>query len=119
MDKSKRTACFLPCAECGMHGHIVCADGRESQEFGTIFKGLEVLRAMLLRGEVTRAEGARIMHQLEESGMPPQDDGGDRAMELLIKLRGQTEEGFRDLFDEIHRVMRSGEVDEEEKRVLH
>ncbi len=104
------------CEECGTHGHIVCADGEKSREFGTIFKGLEVLRAMLLAGKVTASEGAAIMGELEESRMISRDDEEDYNMEILLEMRGGTEKGFRKLFDDVHRAILAEAA--EKKRTL-
>lgn len=112
----KRGAYFSPCDECGLHGHIVLANGEKSKEFGTVYKGLEVLRKMLLADKVTRSEGAAIMGELEESRMTPRDDDEDYNMEVLLEMRGGTEEGFRALVDDVHRAMLAEEA--EKKRTL-
>lgn len=123
MDIIKRASYFSLCEKCGLHGHIVCTDDAESTEFGTISKGLKILAALVLGGRIAKDEALEVRHQIEESKLELRNSETDETMAALLRMRGRMKEDFRELFDEIHREMRSDGVLAKEpngaKRTLH
>ena len=97
MEIIKTAAYFLVCVECGRHGHIVCAEGTGSSEFGTVSKGLQELTTLVLAGKVAEDEALEVKRQIRTSKLPFENALLDR----LIQKRFSEEDDIHGLPGEI------------------
>jgi hypothetical protein len=100
----KQASYFSPCKECGLHGHIVYADGAKSVEFGTVSKGLKVLNTLVLEGKNSKDRAPEVRRQIQASELESKNAETDEAMEALLKRK----ESFHELFAEVHREIHKG-----------
>ena len=112
MSTIKQATHLSLCEECGCHGHIVCADGKESEEFGTKVGGLKELTALSLSGSVEKDEMLKVRRQIEGSDLKPRD----REVEDLFRRFSRAKEKLREWLDEFHQEIESYWVDEERRR---
>ena len=111
MSTIRRAVHLSLCEECGFHGHIVCADGKRSKEFGTKVGGLRELTALSLSGSIKKDEMLKVRRQIEESDLKPRD----REVEDLFMRLSRSEEKLRERLDEFHRNIESYWTDEERR----
>ena len=99
------TPYFSVCEICQLHGHIVCEDGEKSREFGTVSKGFEVVKTLVREGRVAKNKERGLRSEIEASELEAASEENDTVMETLLGIYGESEEGLRELFAEIHKEL--------------
>ena len=87
------------CQNCGSHAQIIFSDGSESTHFGTIQRGLLLLRLALIEELVTDVEFEEVVIMIYDLPFPLKSAVGDAIADLA---NNNTDEGYEEVEPEIN-----------------
>ncbi len=85
-------AYFYICPRCKKHGHIVLANGEESEEVASKKKALVLAKELTGGKIITADELPELERQIDVSVLPYENEGMDEELEMSADMRDSLEE---------------------------